>query len=238
MQRREFLATTAVAAIGARAGAQPTRRPNLLFVFPDQFRGSAMGFLGKEPVLTPRLDRFAGESLVLTSAVSNYPVCSPYRAMLMTGRWPHHNGVLENCTSNSEPYGCELRASDPCWSDLLHEQGYSLGYIGKWHLDSPRKPYVDCANNKGATAWNEWCPPRRRHGFDHWYAYGTYDAHLRPMYWANDTPREQPLWIDQWGPEHEADQAIAYLRNEHGQRRADQPFALVVSMNPPHTPLR
>ncbi|MBI5834196.1 MAG: sulfatase [Armatimonadetes bacterium] len=236
MIRRQFLAATAAAPLALRAAAQPARRPNLLFVFPDQFRGSALGFLGREPVQTPRLDRFSQESLVLTSAASNYPVCSPYRAMLMTGCWPHRNGVLENCTSNSEPFGCELKAADRCWSDVLADQGYSLGYIGKWHLDSPRKPYVDCANNKGPLAWNEWCAPARRHGFDHWYAYGTYDAHLHPMYWANDTPRDQPLWIDQWGPEHEADQAISYLRNERGQRKPDQPFALVVSMNPPHTP--
>jgi len=38
-------------------------RPNLLFVFVDQMRGQAMGFLGEEPVRTPSLDRFASEGL-------------------------------------------------------------------------------------------------------------------------------------------------------------------------------
>ncbi len=60
----------------------PARRPNLVFVFPDQMRGQAMGFLGEDPVVTPHLDRFARESLVLTQAASNYPVCSPYRGIL------------------------------------------------------------------------------------------------------------------------------------------------------------
>jgi len=41
-----------------------------------------------------------------------------------------------------------------CWSDVLREQGYSLGYIGKWHLDSPYRPYVDTSNNNENFAWN------------------------------------------------------------------------------------
>ena len=142
-----------------------------------------------------------------------------------------------NCNSQSAPFGNELPRHARCWSDVLKDRGYSLGYIGKWHLDAPHEPYVDCSNNKGKVAWNEWCPPHRRHGFDFWYAYGTYDRHLAPMYWATDSVRDKPIWIKQWGPEHEADQAIRYIRNEGGTYRdSDKPFALVVSMNPPHTP--
>ena len=59
------------------------RPPNLLFLLADQWRGQALGFLGHEKVQTPHLDALAREGLVLTEAVSNYPVCSPYRAMLM-----------------------------------------------------------------------------------------------------------------------------------------------------------
>jgi len=165
---------------GAGAGVP---HPNLVIVFPDQMRGQALGFLGEDPVLTPNLDRFASESLALTQAASTYPVCSPARAMLMSGKYPIANRVTGNCTSESAPYGCELREEECCWSNLLQEQGYSLGHIGKWHLDAPREPYIDCANNRGELKWNEWCPPNRRHGFDFWYSYGTYDHHDRPMYW-------------------------------------------------------
>jgi arylsulfatase A-like enzyme len=157
--------------------------------------------------------------------------------MLMTGKYPHANGILQNCNSRSTPYGIELRESARCWSDILNEKGYTLGYIGKWHLDAPRKPYVKCYNNEGEVAWNEWCPPERRHGFDFWYAYGTYDRHMRPMYWRKDADRAGAHYVDQWGPEHEADLAIAYIKNQDGAYRdADRPFALVVSMNPPHMP--
>lgn len=200
-------------------------------------RGQALGFLNEDPVITPNLDAFAKESLVLPQAVSNYPVCSPFRAMLMTGKYPHANKVTSNCNSNSAPYDIELRQSARCWSDVLKDQGYSLGYIGKWHLDAPYKPYVDCANNRGRMAWNEWCPPQRRHGFDFWHAYGTYDYHLKPMYWSTDAKRDEFQYVNQWGPEHEAGVAIKYIRNEGGKyRKSNQPFALVVSMNPPHTP--
>jgi arylsulfatase A-like enzyme len=214
-----------------------SKPPNLVFVFPDQMRGQALGFMKEDPVITPNLDRFAGESVAFTHAVSNYPVCSPYRGMLMTGKFPHANRVLSNCNTNGAKYGYELQASDRCWSDVLRDRGYSLGYIGKWHLDSPRKPWVKSPNNSEAFAWNEWCPPERRHGFDFWYAYGTYDNHFKPEYWTNDSTRDERVKIDQWSPEHEADMAIRYIRNGGSEfRHPDRPFALVVGMNPPHMP--
>ncbi len=233
--------TLALSGSGCRSpgGGKQGRRPNLLIVFPDQMRGQALGFLKEDPVVTPRLDRFAAESVVFTQAVSNYPVCSPFRGMLMTGRFPHTNGVLANCNSNGAKHGYELRATDRCWSDVLHDAGYNLGYIGKWHLDSPRKPWVKSGNNSEKFAWNEWCPPERRHGFDFWYSYGTYDNHFKPEYWTTGAPRDKRVKIDQWSPEHEADRAIDYIRNEEGRYRdGEKPFALVVSMNPPHMPYK
>ncbi len=249
MNRRVFLKTVGMSAVtvtmagcmgrGGTSGKTSQQPPNIVFVFPDQMRGQAMGFLGEEPVLTPHLDRFAAESLVLPQMVSNYPVCSPFRAMLMTGRYPHANKVTSNCNSGSAPFDCELQESDRCWSDVLKDKGYSLGYIGKWHLDSPHTPFIKCKNNSEKFAWNEWCPPKRRHGFDFWYAYGTYDYHNRPMYWKTDAGREGFHFVDQWGPEHEADLAVNYIKNEGGKYRdSSKPFALTVSMNPPHTPYK
>ena len=212
-------------------------KPNLVFVFPDQMRSHTLGFMGKEPVMTPNLDDFANESVVLTHAMSNAPVCSPYRAMLFSGKYPLSNGVLTNATGDAGKYGIQLNEEEICWSDILKENGYSLGYIGKWHLDAPHEPYVDCKNNRGEIKWNEWCPPDRRHGFDFWYAYGTYDYHMRPMYWSTHAARDSFHFVDQWGPEHEADMAIKFIKNEDGAYRDnDKPFALVVSMNPPHMP--
>ncbi len=244
--RRDFIESSVVAlsvaatagAIGCgRSGVGRSKAPNLVFVFPDQMRGQALGLLGEEPVLTPNLDRFAGEGTALTQAAVNYPVCSPYRAMMLTGKYAHSNGVLGNCNSASAPFGYELTESTLCWSDVLESRGYNLGYVGKWHLDSPYRPYVGTSNNTEEMAWNEWTPPARRHGFDFWHAYGTYDNHDKPEYWTTDSPRNERIVVDMWSPEHEADVAINYIRNDGGSYRDPQkPFALVVSMNPPHMP--
>ncbi len=210
--------------------------PNLVFIMADQWRGDAIGYLGIEPVQTPSLDELASEGVHFINAISSYPVSSPARGMLMTGQYPVKNGVTGNCNSNNTPYHVEMRTEARCWSDVLKEKGYELGYIGKWHLDAPYTPYVETSNNKGAVAWNEWCPKERRHGFDHWIAYGTYDQHLKPMYWDTDAGRDEFYFVDQWGPEYEADRAIEYIANTNGKLRdPKQPFGLVVSMNPPHT---
>ncbi len=246
ISRRQFLrqagGAAALAALGeCRPGTKgPSARrrgPNLVIVYPDQMRGQAMGFMGQEPVLTPVLDGFAGESAAFTEAIAAYPLCSPSRAMLLSMKYPHRNGVLGNCNSDSAPYGYELRTEETCWSDILKASGYSLGYIGKWHLDSPHRPYVKTSNNTERMAWNEWTPPERRHGFDFWYAYGTYDQHLRPYYWTTEASRDEGRYVDEWGPSHEADMAARFIRNE-GRRYRDpeKPFALVVAMNPPHMP--
>jgi arylsulfatase A-like enzyme len=228
-----FLSLAAFHGLVANAKQKPS--PNLIFVFPDEMRAQALGFLGEEKVLTPVLDKFAKESVYFSNAVSNYPVCSPTRAMIFSGQYPVKNRVIGNCTSVSAQFGCELPADTRCWSDVLKEKGYSLGYIGKWHLDSPHAPFVNTSNNAGNVKWNEWTPPSRRHGFDYWHAYGTYDQHLRPMYWDTDAPRDSFKYYDEWGPEHEADRAIDFIRNKNGKlRKNGQPFALVVSMNPPH----
>src|SRR6187402_3088555 len=140
----------------AQTSSNKKQQPNLLIIIADQWRGQAVGFEGKEPVKTPQLDKFVKESLVLGQMVSNYPVCSPARAMLMTGQYPIKNHVYSNVNSNSAPDGIELQKDAVCWSDVLKANGYSNGYIGKWHLDSPYKPYVPTSNNTEKLAWNEW----------------------------------------------------------------------------------
>ncbi len=216
--------------LATEAKDHPRKPKNLLVVMADQWRGDALGFLGREAVMTPNLDRFAKSGVYLDQAVSGYPVSSPARAMFLTGAYPWHNGVPTNCNSASSEHGVELHEDITTWSDVLKGEGYSLGYIGKWHLDAPYQPYIDTYNNRGEVAWNEWCPPERRHGFDYWVAYGTYDYHTKPMYWSNPTDRDDWQYYDQWGPEFEADRAIEFL-----EANKDTTFALMVSINPPHT---
>jgi len=226
-----LIAALAGLTVKAQETSQRTSKPNFVFIMPDQWRGQALGFLGIEPVMTPHLDALAKESHVFTQAIANYPVCSPSRAMMMTGQLPLENGVWSNVNSATAPYGIELAPDKICWSNLLKEAGYTNAWIGKWHLDSPHEPYVPTYNNKGKVAWNEWTPPDRRPGFDFWYAYGTYDRHLRPMYWDTHAKRDEFKYVDQWGPEHEVDKALEFI----GQLDGKTPFSVTLSINPPHS---
>ncbi|MGW7683990.1 sulfatase family protein [Kribbella sp. NPDC054772] len=215
-----------------------SRRPNLLFILADQWRSSAFGCLGQDPVITPHLDDLAADSVMLTNAVSNYPVCSPYRAMLMSGQYPFRNGVPLNINSLTAPLGVGLRPDANCWSDVLQAEGYYLGYVGKWHLDPPTAE--DAIHGEGVRegcVWDAYTPSDRRHGFDFWYSHGCCDDHLRPHYWVGDAAREAPTTIDAWSPEHETEVALDFLRDA-GRRSRDEdvPFALTMSYNPPHQP--
>ncbi len=214
------------------------KRPNVLYVFPDQLRRQALGFMDADPVITPNIDRFAAESLVLTDAVSTLPVCSPHRASMLTGKYPIAHGVKMNCRSTADD-GNHLHKEERCISDVMADNGYSMGYIGKWHLEPPQAPYVfkPRPSPRGPVWWDEWTPPDRRHGFYFWYSYGCCDEHLTPHYWKRDTPRMEHFTINKWSPEHETDIAVEYIKNPDGKYRAPQkPFALFISYNPPHPP--
>lgn len=221
------------------------KKTNLLYVFPDQFRLMSLGIWQDpdyrdfipgvgDPVYTPNLDAFIKQSTLLNNAVSNCPVCSPHRGSLMTGQFPSRSGVPLNC--NSDRVHSELPETAICFTDALSMAGYHVGYIGKWHLDvptpnDPAKPghYVD----PNVPAWDSYTEPQRRHGIDYWYGYGTFDEHNNPHYYDTNGRRHEPKV---WSAEHETDKAIEYLKNEHGERDEDKPFALFISMNPPHSP--
>ena len=245
ISRRRFLKKTSAAiALSAafpvsKANAESGKRPNLVFMFPDQFRRQAIGFMGADPVITPRLDKFAAESMALTDAFSSYPVCSPFRAMLFTGKYPISNGVTTNCNSSKDVM---LRRDQRCLTDVLHDSGYSIGYLGKWHLDKPHEPFVGRRRGRvggpgGGIVWDEFVPPERRHGIGFWHAYNCRDQHMNPRYWMTDSERTKPILFDEWSTKHEADVAIEYIRNPQGKYRdPKKPFALFIAPNPPHTP--
>jgi len=84
ISRRSLLG--AAAALGAAPA--DANRPNVVFFFPDQVRAQDVGYNGGKNAATPNVDRFAGQGVVFSNAISTCPLCTPYRAMLQTGRWP------------------------------------------------------------------------------------------------------------------------------------------------------
>lgn len=83
-------------------------------------------------VETPHLDQLAAEGVLCTRAYATSPVCSPCRAALITGRYPHATGVPQNNEV--------LDRSIPTLADRLNDEGYRTAFIGKWHLAGNGKP--------------------------------------------------------------------------------------------------
>ena len=246
-------------------------KPNILFICTDQQRRAAMGFwqndeyknslLGApDPVYTPNLDKLADEGLVVSEAYSSYPVCSPFRAMLFSGRYPADNGVWQNCCPSRPD---ELRADIPTFTDVLSDNGYSVGYVGKWHLENPRADfdregnyianlpdftaprfYADGSPADAPTCWDTLIPKERQRKIDYLYAYNTYDVFRYredadplkiPRLFDKDYNRHSPS-PGEWSPDFETDVAISYLNNSNRERDGAKPFALFVNYNPPHSP--
>ncbi|MDO8587165.1 MAG: sulfatase [Armatimonadota bacterium] len=184
-------------------------RPNILFVFADQLRGSSLGHVGQEPVLTPNLDTFAGQGIRFTRAIANAPVCSPTRASLITGLHPLSHGII----ANDIPLSPEV----PSIAKSLEAHGYDTGYIGKWHLDLPdRTCFIP--------------PGPRRQGFDFWAAHNCNHNYYESYYYRDDP---EPIWNEGYEPAAQTDIAIDYLRRAS---RNEKPFCLFLSWGPPHCP--
>jgi arylsulfatase A-like enzyme len=189
MKRRNYLALTVAgtAVLGCSSVTakkkpplrQAQDRPNLLYIFPDQMRMHAMSFWKKpgfnkllrtetDPVYTPNIDRLAEKSVVFTQATSTHPVCSPHRAMLMSGVYPSRNGVENvNCYAG-RPQG--LHHNIKCFTDVLAESGYETAYVGKTHWERTEPlfdndlNYVGTADAPGgnyANLYDTYIPPGR-----------------------------------------------------------------------------
>jgi len=184
------------------------RQPNIVFVFADQLRAISVGYTGNSIVQTPALDRLAAESVVFSSAVCGCPVCTPYRACLLTGRYPLSHGVFVN--------DVRLPESEVTFGELYTAAGYDTAYIGKWHLDGPERA--------GYTP-----PGPRRHGFGFWAVGNCTHDYWHSLYYR-DSP--QPLYWEGYDAHAQARLACDYIRG-HGR---DRPYCLFLSWGPPHNP--
>ena len=110
-------------------------RPNILLILTDQHRLSAVGCYGDTPCRTPHIDGLATAGVRFEAAYTACPVCSPARATVMTGRYPHSHGICSN-VHNLGSSRHELGDGPELLSRRLQAAGYRLGYSGKWHLGS------------------------------------------------------------------------------------------------------
>lgn len=122
-----------------------TDRPNILLILTDQHRLSALGCYGETPCQTPHLDRLAHEGVRFETAYTVCPVCTPSRATIMTGLYPHSHGMCSNVHDLGSSVH-ELRDRPSLLSRRLLAAGYQCGYTGKWHLGSDRTTSFDGPN--------------------------------------------------------------------------------------------
>jgi len=183
-------------------------KPNIVFVFADQWRAQATGYAGNPDVLTPNLDKLALEGVCFSNAVSTSPVCTPYRAMLLTGKYVLKTGMFMNDVS--------LEPESGSFAKLLKKEGYHTAYIGKWHLDGNGR--------------SSFIPKERRQGFDYWKVLECSHSYNNSKYWGNDDKLHTWQGYD---AEAQTKDAIAYIEE---QSKGKNPFCLMLSWGPPHAP--
>lgn len=135
-------------------GRRSDQRPNIVLVVSDQERWDVLGCYGSPICRTPNLDRLAAEGVRFETCLAPAAICSPARASLLTGLFPHGHGILNN-THEPDAIRTELPAELPTYPELLRDAGYRLGYVGKWHvgrLGPESRGFHDVATHVDVTA--------------------------------------------------------------------------------------
>ncbi|HSW30301.1 MAG TPA: sulfatase-like hydrolase/transferase [Longimicrobiales bacterium] len=143
MDRRDFARLALLAgaagltscADGSRGGeATRSRRPNMVFVLLDDARYDDL--VGHPFADLPNLGRIAREGASFRRAFTSAPLCSPSRAIFLTGQYALRNGITDNSERGERSHQIVT------FPKLLHDAGYHTGFFGKWHMsgvdDSPR----------------------------------------------------------------------------------------------------
>ncbi|MFH1377279.1 MAG: sulfatase [Planctomycetota bacterium] len=194
------------------------QKPNILFVFADQHRAVSTGCYGNQDVITPNIDRLSESGARALNAISNSPLCCPYRASLMTGRYAHTVGMPTNYQT--------LNFDGKFLAEALRDAGYQTGYIGKFHL------YFPTGDRSEDEKENGFVPRDKRCGFlDYWRGINDGHQYYDWFYYEDDNP--EPINSKRFQPDVQAEQAIDFIRTR-GQ--GGSPWCLFLSFAPPHPP--
>ncbi len=210
MTRRTFLSSASMVAL-----AQPAK-PNIIVILADDLGYKDLGYAGG-PQQTPHLDGLAKGGLRLENFYT-YPLCSPTRSALMTGRNPIRFGLAYSVVRPWAYYG--LPVDEELLPAAFQSAGYQTAIIGKWHLGH--------ANKK--------LHPRSR-GFDHFYGHlnGAIDYNTHDRNGGIDWQRNGvSVKEDGYTTELFAAEAVRWIH----KRDPARPYFLYLPFNAPHTPLQ
>lgn len=186
-------------------------RPNILIIYPDQMRYDAMGCSGNPVVRTPQIDRLAAEGVQFTEAYTSYPICCPFRASMLTGKYAQGHGMVQN--------HFPLRGDQTFLAELLRDAGYRTGYIGKWHLEGGPKP--------------GFVPLHRRFGFEHFVGFNRGHDYMSSIYYDD---AGQAYHSARYEPDYQTDQLLQFI-DSAAKAEDGKPWFGYVSYGPPHFPM-
>ncbi len=186
-------------------------RPNVLFLFADQVRACALPAYGEEQLETPNLDRLCREGALGTNALSTCPICTPYRAMMLTGRYPQSTGIVVN--------GTGLRHDETTLADVFGGAGYRTAWIGKWHLHPGSYPLLDERDPVPSGS--------DRGGFHHWRGYNFHLNYDDP--WLDSTDGRSTYRALGYEPHVLAEEAMRFMDD-----CANEPFLCCLSSHLGH----
>jgi len=195
-----------------------TPRPNVLLIYTDDHAQWAVGGYGNKDVHTPHMDRLVADGMRFTRGFTK-AVCSPSRAMVLTGLYSHRVGIPDFIPhGNPVVSGNGLPPGTSTIATVLKQAGYRTGLIGKWHLGYGAKFYP------------------QKFGFDvaEGFRYIAPDKEIRSV---GKIPflldgKEMPRFrYDKQHTDILTDRAIKFIEN-----RGEQPFFLYLSIYLPHLP--
>jgi len=188
-----------------------TRPPNVLIIYPDQMRYDAMGCAGNTVIKTPNIDRLAREGVQFTEAYTSYPICCPFRASMLTGKYAQGHGMVQN--------HFPLRGDQTFLAECMRDSGYRTGYVGKWHLEGGPKP--------------GFVPPDRRFGFEHFVGFNRGHDYSSSIYYDD---AGQAYHSNRYEPDYQTDQFMDFITSA-ATAEDGKPFLGYVSFGPPHFPM-
>ncbi len=219
MKRRVLGLALLGLAVGCGPGAvsTPVRKPNLVILLVDDLGRGDLGIHGGS-ARTPHIDRLARESLRLTRFYVR-PVCTPTRAGLLTGRYPHRFGLGDDLIGPNSRDGLDL--AEQTLPEMLASVGYARrAYLGKWHLGHASRRYHPMS--RGFTGF-----------YGHYNGAIDHFTHMRQgrLDWHRDfdLSRDEGYATNLMGAE-----AVRFIR----AAPASEPFLLFVAFNAPHSPLQ
>ncbi|MCZ6674658.1 MAG: sulfatase-like hydrolase/transferase, partial [Verrucomicrobia bacterium] len=211
--------------------AKKPRQPNLLFLWTDQHRADTVPWAGNSAVQAPALNSLAEQSFVFQRTYVTQPVCTPSRASILTGTWPHNHGAVTN--------HIHLRKELKTVADAVSDD-YRTAYYGKWHLGNELRAQHGFKEWRSIddSYWEDYTDPADTSKFSDYYKFLTSrgfppdDVEENPGQAVFSRELAAALPERYTKVNFIADEAETFLQ----ERKDGKPFVLVVSALEPHPP--